>query len=163
MPPKTKEQREQEKLAKEFESSSVNHGVSMNLGDSLAPEPTLQNHEPQIDPIKMMQQSDQNAVRLGATLMKKEFKEGSEMIKDGQIVVDPNTGEPRKFSDTYYLELGFTGGSIRTKVSKELFDTVKEGVRYSCRGRIGEVRDFKNIYQGAIFTEFHYLYGNEEF
>jgi hypothetical protein len=162
MPPKTKEQREEEKLAKEFESSTVNKGVSMNLGDSLAPGATLQNHEPQIDPIKMMQQSDQNAVRMGVTVVKKDIIEGSEKKKDGQLVTDKD-GVVQRYPDTYQLEVTFNGGTIKTKVSKELFDSVKEGARYSGRGRIAEVRNFGDTYMSVVFSEFHYLYGNEEF
>lgn len=128
--------------------------------------PELVDHDPRgtarNEAILLMQQSNRNLVEMGATCADKRFKEGNEIIKDGIAQIDPNTGEVKKYADTYYVTLTFDGGEAEAKITKEEYDHLRIGGRYLCSGRIGKVKIYVNNSMSElmmpIYTSFVELY-----
>jgi len=109
--------------------------------------------------IQMMEQREANTIRLGAKIASKEIVEGGEKKdKDGNPIIDGN-GIVQRYPSTYYVDLTFDGGSIRTSVQSALFSTLEENKRYLCIGRLGNVRVFGKEQIMPIFTEFTKLMG----
>ena len=128
----------------------------------------LQNHDSQgqarVDALAIVRQSNQNAVRLGATIAKKEKIDGIPVvIKDTkELVYDEKTGEQKFYPDRWSITLEFNGGSLETEVSKDLFNSLQVGARYSAQGRIGFVKLYGKEQLLPVFDNFVFLYGNED-
>jgi hypothetical protein len=116
------------------------------------------------DALAIMKQSDQNAVRLGVTIADKRIQMGSDKRdKEGNPLIDHNTGEPMKFPDTFYVTVAFNGGSIETKVSQEQYENLIDGARYNARGRFLPVKSYGKVETMPVFNQFVFLYAADEF
>lgn len=153
-------------------NSEVNKGVKMDLGKTSSPElyePKLINYdthtEVKNEAMQILRQANQNGVRLGATVVKKDKVDGKPVIDKttNSPIIDTNTGEIKTYADKYYVTLEFNGGTLKSEVSKELYSPLELGGRYSCSGRIASVNVFGEAHLLPVFSSFTYLYGNEDF
>lgn len=113
----------------------------------------------------ILRQANQNGVRLGATVVKKDKTDGKPVIDraTNSPVIDTNTGEVKTYADKFYIILEFNGGTLKTEISKENYNSLELGARYSCSGRIAPVNVFGDTHLLPVFDSFTYLYGNEDF
>jgi hypothetical protein len=113
----------------------------------------------------ILKQANQNGVRLGATVVDKNIVDGKTIIDKAtnSASIDPKTGETRRYADKYYATLEFNGGTLKSEISKELYEPLEIGGRYSCSGRIASVNVFGEAHLLPVFGSFTYLYGNEDF
>jgi len=125
----------------------------------------LDNHDtqPQVrnDAVLLMQQSNKNEVKLGASCAAKRIHEGSPIIdkETKQQKVDINTQQPLFYANKYYSTLTFDGGEIETEITKEQYENVlQEGGRFSCVGRLAPVKVFGQTQIMPVFYSFTRLY-----
>ena len=125
----------------------------------------LENHDtqPQVrnDAVLLMQQSNKNEVKLGASCASKRIHEGSPIIdkETKQQKVDINTHQPLFYANKYYTTLTFDGGEIETEITKEQYENVlQEGGRFSCVGRLAPVKVFGQTQIMPVFYSFTRLY-----
>lgn len=81
---------------------------------------------------KLIEKMDTNKGELGIVIKDKKFVEGKIITNDdGEPVIDLNTGEVKKYPDSYYIEFSnSTFGTYNLRVDKELFDRLEVGERY---------------------------------
>ena len=100
-----------------------------------------------------------NIVEQRIKVISKRHSEGAyKLDKEGKTIVDPATGELKKWEDSYYVTFfPFEGGSSHSiRVSKEQFEYLKEGRSYIARGEIEfkVVDGFYNSFLNFRFKEF---------
>ncbi len=131
--------------------------------------PTLENFDTQSqfknEAMLILKQANQNGVRLGATVVKKDKIDGKPVIDKttNTQAFDTTSGELKFYADKFYVTLEFNGGTLKSEVSKELYAPLEIGGRYSCSGRIASVNVFGEAHLLPVFSSFTYLYGNEDF
>lgn len=91
-------------------------------------------------------------------ISKRESEGAYKLDKEGKTIVDPATGELKKWEDSYYVTFfPFEGGSSHSiRVSKEQFEYLKEGRSYIARGKI-EFKVIEGSYNSFLnfrFKEF---------
>lgn len=124
----------------------------------------LENHDPQAsartEAVILMQQSNENTVKMGATCADKRIHQGSAIIdKDTrQQKVNPQTNQPMFYANKYYAVLTFDGGQIETEITEEQHSLLSIGGRYSCYGRLAPVKVYGNEQIMPVFHSFTRLY-----
>ena len=81
---------------------------------------------------KLIEKMDTNKGELGIVIKDKKFVEGKVIINEnGEPVIDLNTGEVKKYPDSYYIEFSnSTFGTYNLRVDKETFEKLEVGERY---------------------------------
>lgn len=100
-----------------------------------------------------------NSLQIGATVKDLEIKEGGE-IKDrasGEVLIDNNTGEVKRYPSKYFVSLVFKGGSLRQEIKADNFARLQINKDYFCTGYLGEVSNFGKTELAPIFTDFEDL------
>jgi hypothetical protein len=127
-------------------------------------EEQLQNHEKSLSPIEIQQLSQQNAIRLGVVVSdKRVIQGGDKKDKDGNLMVDNNTGEPLRYPDTYKVSLSFMGGELENDITHEQYQQLKINCTYSARGRLAPVKVFGKVEILPVFNQFVLLIDEPDF
>jgi len=81
---------------------------------------------------KLIEKMDTNKGELGIVIKDKKFVEGKVITNEnGEPVIDVNTGEVKKYPDSYYIEFSnSTFGTYNLRVDKETFEKLEVGERY---------------------------------
>ena len=80
---------------------------------------------------------EKNEVLLAVTIDDKRILAGKEKLdKDGNIIFDPETGEPQRWPDSHYVDISFRGGALAIRVKPEEYQTLEIGDKYLGRGSI---------------------------
>jgi len=91
---------------------------------------------------------EKNDVQLAFIVQDLRVVAGKERLdKDGNIMVDPSTGEPLRWDDSYYADIDFVGGSLAIRVKREQFNQLIVGKRFLGYGTIGTrtVNNFSSL------------------
>ena len=82
--------------------------------------------------LKLLEKIDVNKGEMGIVLKDKRFVEGKVITNEnGEPVIDVNTGEVKKYPDSYYIEFSnSTFGTYNLRVDKETFEKLEVGERY---------------------------------
>ena len=92
-----------------------------------------------------LRQRELNEVKLAFIVQDLKVVAGKEKLdKDGNIMIDPSTGEPLRWDDSYYADIDFVGGSLAIRVKREQFNQLEIGKRFVGYGTIG-VRTINNF------------------
>ncbi|NPA59780.1 MAG: hypothetical protein GXO30_04870 [Epsilonproteobacteria bacterium] len=92
-----------------------------------------------------LRQRELNEVKLAFIIQDLKVVAGKEKLdKDGNIMIDPSTGEPLRWDDSYYADIDFVGGSLAIRVKREQFNQLEIGKRFVGYGTIG-VRTINNF------------------
>ena len=91
---------------------------------------------------KLIEKMDTNKGEMGIVIKNKEIKEGQIILnEDGEPQIDINTGEVKKYPDSYNIEFSnSTFGTYVLRVDKETFERLEVGERYILTYML-EVRD----------------------
>ncbi len=81
---------------------------------------------------KLIEKMDTNKGEMGIVIKNKEFKEGQVITNEnGEPQIDVNTGEVKKYPDTYNVEFSnSTFGTYTLRVDKDTFERLDVGERY---------------------------------
>ncbi len=81
---------------------------------------------------ELIEKINSNKGEMGVTIKAKEFVEGKEVTdQDGNPIIDPATGQLKKYPDAYYVEVSnATFGTYRIKVDREVYERVNVGGLY---------------------------------
>lgn len=81
---------------------------------------------------KLIEKMDTNKGEMGIVIKGKKFVEGKVVTNDdGEPVIDVNTGEVKKYPDSYYIEFSnSTFGTYSLRVDKEIYERLEVGERY---------------------------------
>ena len=81
---------------------------------------------------KLIEKMDINKGEMGIVVKDKKFVEGKVIVnEDGEPVIDVNTGEVKKYPDSYYIEFSnSTFGTYSLRVDKDIFERVEVNERY---------------------------------
>ncbi len=92
--------------------------------------------------LKLLEKIDVNKGEMGIVLKDKRFVEGKVITNEnGEPVIDVNTGEVKKYPDSYYIEFSnSTFGTYSMKVDREIFERLEVGEKYILTYSL-EVRD----------------------
>lgn len=106
-----------------------------------------------------MLKSSTNAIQLGALVVDKEVKQGSEMIdrKSGEPIVDNHSGEVRRYPNKLYVTFSFFGGSLVQEVKPLDYDKLQLNKKYFCTGSLREVSNFGKTDMLPVLNEFEEL------
>lgn len=81
---------------------------------------------------KLIEKMDTNRGEMGIVVKGKDFKEGQVVTNEnGEPVIDVNTGEVKKYPDSYNVEFSnSTFGTYTLRVDKDIFEKLEVGERY---------------------------------
>ena len=81
---------------------------------------------------KLIEKMDTNKGELGIVVKDKRFVEGKVITdENGEPVIDVNTGEVKRYPDSYYVEFSnSTFGTYNLRVDKEIFERLEVNERY---------------------------------
>ncbi len=81
---------------------------------------------------KLIEKMDTNKGEMGIVIKNKEFKEGQVVTNEnGEPVIDVNSGEVKKYPDSYNVEFSnSTFGTYTLRVDKDTFERIEVGGRY---------------------------------
>jgi len=85
--------------------------------------------------MEIMDAMEINLLKLGCKIINKEVQAGNQKKdKEGNLVFNPD-GSPAFWSDSHYVELASTAGTIKIKVTSQIADSVEVDKRYQFIGR----------------------------
>ena len=80
---------------------------------------------------------EKNEVLLAVTVDDMRILPGKEKFdKDGNIMINPQTGEPERWADSHYVDISFKGGALAIRVKPEEYQQLEIGKKYLGRGNI---------------------------
>jgi len=81
---------------------------------------------------KLIEKMDTNKGEMGVVIKDKEFKEGQLILdENGEPIIDPNTGNVKKYPDVYYIEFSnSTFGTYKMRLDKDMFEKLELNERY---------------------------------